>query len=331
MRDISIKDIVAGRTLTKAESRALMLAIISGDVVPAKVAALLTAFAIRGIYVELLDGFTEAACEMAVPLDLGFEDLIDVCGTGGDGKSSFNISTCTAFVLAGAGYNVAKHGNVAVSSSCGSSDVLQALGVKLSPDPDHLRRSLERGRVCFIHAPFFHPGLKRIAPIRQELGFRTVFNALGPLTNPASVAFRLSGVYNLELQRIYGYLLQRRGERFAVVHTIDGYDEVSLTAPARVVADSGTWELLPEQISSRQLLVSEIVAPATPVASARLIEAILCQEASDAQTSVVIANVAVALWCYERATKDLAHYLEVAGESIRSGKAYEALKRCREV
>jgi anthranilate phosphoribosyltransferase len=337
MSAVPVQDIVAGRTLTRDESKQLMHAIVAGDIPPAQVAALLTIFAVRGIDVDLLDGFVTAARELAVPLDLGAGDLIDVCGTGGDGKSSFNISTASAFVIAGAGYRVAKHGNVGVSSLCGSSTVLQELGVVLSADRDHLQRSLDLYGVCFIHAPLFHPAFKRVASIRAELGFRTVFNALGPLINPASIQFRYTGVYNLELQRMYSYLLRRRGERFAVVHALDGYDEVSLTGSSRVVADSGAWELDPEDLGMATVLPSEIAAPATSAESAMLIEQILRGKSLGgraermAQRDVVIANAAVALWSYEGAKRELAHYCAVARESIESGRAYKVLQGCREV
>jgi anthranilate phosphoribosyltransferase len=337
MSSVAVKDIVAGRVLTREESKELMHAIVSGAMPPAQVAALLTTFAVRGLDVDLLDGFAAAARELALPLDLDATDLIDVCGTGGDGTSSFNISTTVAFVIAGAGFRVAKHGNVAVSSSCGSSNVLQELGVELSSDSEHLKRSLDRNGVCFIHAPLFHPAFKRVAPIRQELGFRTVFNALGPLINPAPVLFRYTGVYNLELQRIYSYLLRRRAERFAVVHSLDGYDELSLTDAARVVSDSGTWEFTPRSFGMAIVLPREIAAPATPRESAMLVEQILRGAGGGQRTErmpqrdVVIANAAVALRCYEGATRELVHYIEVARESIESGRAYRVLQGCREV
>jgi len=341
MSVVSVQEIVAGRQPTADESRDLMRLIVAGELPSAQVAALLTALAIRGLTVDLLDGFSRAAIELAVPLDLGVESLIDVCGTGGDGKSTFNVSTTVAFVLAGAGYHVAKHGNVAVSSSCGSSNVLQELGVPLSADPEHLKRSLERNKVCFIHAPLFHPAFKQVAALRRELGFRTVFNALGPLINPARVQYRYSGVYSLEVQRLYSYLLRKRGERFAVVHALDGYDEISLTGVTRVVADSGAWDLAAKEIVTSSVLTSNevasaIVAPATPRESAQVVERVLTSKAGESgvtaiQRSVVIANAAVALWCFEGARDALGRYVALAEESINSGRAYGALQGCRGV
>lgn len=327
----SIKDIIAGKALTVEESASLMHEIVTGQLADSHIVALLTALTIRGFDVDVLDGFSSAALEVSLPLDLGADDLIDVCGTGGDGKSSFNISTAVAFVLAGAGYRIAKHGNVAVSSACGSSNVLQELGFPLSPDPSYLRRSLETCGVCFIHAPLFHPALKRVASIRRELGFRTIFNALGPLINPARVRYRYSGVYSLELQRLYSYLLHRRQEKFAVVYTLDGYDEVSLTAPARVLAHCGSWEFHPEHLGVSRIDPRDIAAPATPRESAQLIESVLNGSAHEVHRQVVVTNAALALWCYEGAEREIGHYRAVANEAIDSGKAYNVLKACREV
>jgi anthranilate phosphoribosyltransferase len=325
----AIHEIIAGRALSVEESKQLTYAIINGAIAPAQIAALLTTFAVRGIDVDVLDGFSQAVLELARPLDLGGRECIDVCGTGGDGKGSFNISTTVAFILAGAGYAVAKHGNVAVSSACGSSNVLQQLGITLSEDASYLRRLLDLHNICFIHAPLFHPAFKQVASLRKELGFRTIFNALGPLINPARVAYQYTGVYNLELQRLYAYLLRRRGQKFAVVHSLDGYDEISLTAPTRVVAHCGTWELSPHQLQSPILVAEDLTAPVTPQESAQLIERILTGNATASQRKVVIANAAVAIWCYEGARNDLAHCKAIADESLISGSAYRVLQGCR--
>lgn len=341
MSVVGVKDIVAGHQLTVDESRTLMRVLVNGELLPAQIAALLTAITMRGLTLELLDGFSAAALELAVPLDLGIDNLIDVCGTGGDGKSTFNISTTVAFVLAGAGYRVAKHGNVAVSSSCGSSNVLQELGIALSAESEQLKRSLDKNNVCFIHAPLFHPAFKEVAQIRKELGFRTVFNALGPIINPAQVCYRYSGVYSLEVQRLYSYLFHRRGERFAVVHALDGYDEISLTGVARVVADSGAWDLKAAELvassePTSRAVAAAIVAPATVRESAQVIERVLRSSSGEVGTTaiqrkVVVANAAVALWCFEGTREPLARYVALVEESIDSGRAYMALKGCRGV
>lgn len=341
MSVVRVEEIVAGRQLTADESRDLMRELVNGALPEVQVAALLTALAIRGLTVDLLDGFSAAALELAVPLDLGVEDLIDVCGTGGDGKSTFNVSTTVAFVLAGAGYHVAKHGNVAVSSSCGSSNVLQELGIPLCSDSEQLKRSIDKNNVCFIHAPLFHPAFKQVAQVRRELGFRTVFNALGPLINPARVRYRYTGVYSLELQRLYSYLLRRRAEKFAVVHALDGYDEISLTGVTRVVSDSGTWDLRTEEIIpdlelAPSNVVAAISAPSTSCESAKVIERVLTSRTGEVgvtaiQRSIVVANAAVALWCVGGTRDTLARYVALAEESIDSGRAYRALQGCRGV
>jgi anthranilate phosphoribosyltransferase len=331
MSEVLLKDIVAGRELSVIESRNLMLAIGTGGYSNEYLAALLTALSIRGLSVDLLDGFSSAALELATPVNLGDDGLIDLCGTGGDGKGSFNISTTVAFVLAGAGYRIAKHGNVGVSSSCGSSNVLEALGINLSSDEERLKRSLEASGVCFLHAPLFHPAFKSLAPIRKELGFRTIFNALGPLINPAQISFQYSGVYSRELQRLYSYLLTRRGRNFAVIHSIDGFDEISLTTTARVATKAGLMELSPSNLQSRRLEPFEIAGAESPRESAKLIEEILGNRSPDGPKACVVANAAVAAWCYHENNGDIREYLELARESIDSGRALAVLRRCQEM
>lgn len=338
-----ITEYINGCDISSAEAASIMHAIASQAVPPFQIAALLTAIAIRGIDLDILDGFSKAALELATPANLGFTDVIDICGTGGDGKGAFNISTTAAFILAGAGLRVAKHGNVGVSSGCGSSDLLPLLGINLSPDVDTLKRSIERNGVCFIHAPHFHPAFKALTPIRKELGFRTVFNALGPLINPCRPSFRLAGVYSFELQRVYSYLLQQKGatERFAVVHTIDGYDEVSLTSKARIVTDLGACELDPDLFKDALAITSaitpkDLMAYPDNALNAKLVEGILKGEERGARRAVVLANAGVAIWCYrardEGARLDirrLAESLALAAEALDSGRAYAALKGCR--
>lgn len=324
-----IEAICDGKTLSAEEARDLLCRLVSEDVSSANIAALLTALRSRGITVELLEGFSQGLLDLAVPVNLGGDDFLDLCGTGGDGKRTFNISTTVAFVVAAAGYRVAKHGNNAVSSSCGSSNVLQALGVPLHGDVDNLRRGFERNGICFIHAPLFHPALKRVALVRQELGFRTIFNALGPLVNPARPRFQLSGVYSLELQRLYSYLLQRRGDRFAVVHTLDGHDEVSLTAPTRLRSSLGEVDLTPESFGLRGVSAEELMAPAEIDQCAKLIVQILECRGTTAQEAVVVANAALVMRAYDGGG-ELPEYVERARTAIHSGAARAVLTRVRE-
>ncbi len=321
-----IEAICDGKILTADEARELLHRLIADNISTASLAALLTALRCRGLSVDLLDGFSAGLMDLAVPVDLGGHDFLDLCGTGGDGKGTFNISTTAAFVVAGAGYRVAKHGNSAVSSSCGSSNVLQALGIALHSDVDTIRREFDRTGVCFLHAPFFHPALKRVAPVRQELGIRTIFNALGPLVNPARPRFQISGVYSLELQRLYSYLLQRRGSEFAVVHTLDGHDEVSLTAPTRVCSSMGEKDLTADAFGLSATSSEQLRAPSSVEKCAALVIEILEGRGTAAQEAVVVASAALAMNSYDR-QGDICDYVERAQVSIRSGRARAVLAR----
>src|SRR5471030_2328163 len=184
-------------------------------------AAFMTAYCMRSITVNELEGFRDAMLELCLPVKLDADEVIDLCGTGGDGKDTFNISTLASFVVAGAGYKVAKHGNYGVSSGCGSSNVIEFLGYQFTNDTDVLRRNIEQANICFLHAPLFHPAMKTVAPIRKELGVKTFFNMLGPLVNPSLPQYQLTGVFNLELARIYNYMLQKTDRKFAIVHSLD--------------------------------------------------------------------------------------------------------------
>lgn len=320
-----LEELIQGKHLTVEESRVLMHEVLSELVNEPQVAALLMALRMRGVSVDELDGFSRALKELALSVDLSEFDTIDVCGTGGDNKGTFNISTSVAFVLAGAGYKVAKHGNYAVSSSCGSSNVLEHLGVRFTHDGDALRRTLERAGVCFLHAPLFHPALKRVGHIRQALGIRTVFNMLGPLVNPANPIFQMSGVYDLELLRIYSYVLARHGRQFGVVHSLDGYDEISLTGTARVTWNTGTRDLLPRDFGMKEVRAEELVAGPSVAEAGAVLVSVLNGRGSAEHEAVVVANSALAMWCRDMALP-LQEYVEKARESIRSGAAKRALE-----
>lgn len=315
-----------GEKLSSEESRALMLAALQEPINAAQVAAILTALHIHGVSVDELEGFTAALLDLALLLELGANDLIDVCGTGGDGKGTFNISTATAFVLAAAGYKVAKHGNYAVSSSCGSSNVLEALGITLTNDQEKLRKNLSESGVCFLHAPLFHPAMKRVAGVRKELGFRTVFNMLGPLVNPARPSFQVNGVYNRELQRSYGYLLERQGKRFATVYSTDGYDEVTLTAPVIVRTDRGCHEIPPSDFGFSAIQPCELAAGKTVEESAQIVRTILNGKGTLAQHNVVSASAGLTMWTKE-GSGTLAEHVQRAHSIITSGTAAKILER----
>lgn len=319
-----LERLIQRENLSVAESRNLMHALLLESTAEAEIAAVLTALRMRGPTLDELDGFSQAVQELCIAVDLGDYSLIDVCGTGGDHKGSFNISTTVAFVLAGAGYKVAKHGNYAVSSSCGSSNVLEALGVTLTTDREVALRGLQQAGVCFLHAPLFHPVLKRVQPVRKSLGMRTVFNVLGPLVNPAKPQFHYAGVYDLELQRLYSYLFTRRGKRFAVVYSLDGYDEISLTGTARVVSAEGVVDLSSRDFGFDVVEAEHLRGGETPQESAAIVRAVLEGSATAAQECAVVANAAVAMWRYE-GRGSLGEWVEKATESIRSGRAQQAL------
>lgn len=320
-----LEDLLAGKRLSVEESRHLMHQLLHESVGDSQAAALLTVFRMRRLAVEELEGFSLALLDLSIKVDLSAFELIDVCGTGGDNKGTFNISTIVSFVLAGAGYKVAKHGNYAVSSSCGSSNVLEQLGVTFSGDQDALRRTLERAGICFLHAPLFHPALKRLASVRRELGIRTVFNALGPLVNPVRPAFQMNGVYDLELLRLYSYVLARRGTQFGVVHAFDGYDEISLTGAARVVWNEGSREVYARDFGLEQTTATELTIEGGAQESASVVLAVLEGRGTKAQEGVVVANAALSMWCRNSNTS-LPDYVQQAQESIRSGAALRALE-----
>lgn len=321
-----LEDIVSGRRLSVQQAREVMLAALHDATTGAQLGALLAALRVRGVTADELDGFSQALMELACRVDLSPLEPMDVCGTGGDSRGTFNISTAAAFVLAGAGCRVAKHGNYAVSSSCGSSNVLEELGVKFSADRDTLMRSLDAAGVCFLHAPLFHPALKRAAPVRKELGVRTVFNILGPLVNPAEPSFQMNGVYDREVLRLYGAVLRRRGGRFAALVSADGHDEVTLTAPLAVVTHRGELELLPINFGLPAVSAPELAAGKTVKESAQIVVTILEGRGTRAQEDVVVASAALAMLVRDEA-RGLEEYVDAARVSIRSGKALAALRK----
>ncbi|MDR1746664.1 MAG: anthranilate phosphoribosyltransferase, partial [Tannerella sp.] len=220
--------------LYRDEARTLLQNIAEGKYTEAQVASLITVFLMRSISVDELSGFRDALLKMSLAVDLSDYPFIDIVGTGGDGKNTFNISTAACFTLAGAGYYVVKHGNYGATSVSGASNVMEQHGVKFTTDVNLLRRSIETSRIAYLHAPLFNPALKAVAPVRKSLAVRSFFNILGPLVNPAKPRYQLLGVYNLPLARLYTYAYQESGIRFGVVHSLDGYDEISLTGEFKV-------------------------------------------------------------------------------------------------
>ena len=280
----------------------------------------------RTITIEELQGFSDALLELCVAVPLEAYNVVDIVGTGGDGKNTFNISTLACFIVAGTGQKVAKHGNYGATSVSGASNVMEKLGYKFKSEGGQLQKEVEEAGICFMHAPLFHPALKAVGAIRKNLGVRTFFNMLGPMVNPANPAYQLVGVYNLEMARIYNYLLQQKGKAFTIIHGLDGYDEISLTNDTKVITQAGEQILTPEQLGKRMVSATDIYGGNTTEEAAKLFMTILSGEGSWAQNSVVLANAAMALHCTCNYNNYNDAYL-AAVESLESGKALGALKK----
>ena len=314
------------KTFSREKAKEILLQMSSGQFNDAEIASFITVFLMRSITIEELQGFRDGLLELCVPVDMKGRAVMDIVGTGGDGKNTFNISTLSCFIVAGAGQQVAKHGNYGASSVSGSSNVMEQLGYRFKNNVDELNKELDQTNICFLHAPFFHPALKVVAPIRKQLGVRTFFNMLGPMVNPAVPAYQLVGVYNLEMARIYNYLLQETGKAFTVIHSLDGYDEISLTNDTKVITNEGEKILTPEQLGKRMVMPEDIYGGNTAEEAARLFVKIINGEGSWAQNAVVLANAAMALF----GTGRYANYDEAyaaAVESLESKKAYQTLEQ----
>ncbi len=314
------------KALSKAQSKEVLIGIAKGDYNTSQIAAFLTIYAMRSITVAELEGFRDAMLELCLSVDLAGYDPMDVCGTGGDGKDTFNISTLSCFVVAGAGQRVAKHGNHGVSSTCGSSTVLEYLGVKFSNEQGALEKAIEQTGVCFLHAPLFHPAMKNVAPVRRELGVKTFFNMLGPMTNPSFPKKQLAGVFSLELARLYAYLYQQSDKQFMVVHGLDGYDEVSLTGPFKIITAQAEQVLVPAQMGFDTVRAEALSGGVTVEESAQIFMNVLNDEATSAQKQAVIANAALALQAADPSL-GLMDAVAKAQESIESKKALQSFQK----
>ncbi len=312
------------KTLSREQAKEVLANISSGQYNEYEITSFITVFLMRSITIEELQGFRDALLEMAVNAELGEYPLMDIVGTGGDGKNTFNISTLACFIVAGTSQKVAKHGNYGATSVSGASNVMEQLGYRLSNDPDKLKKEIEKANICFLHAPLFHPALKAVGSIRKNLGIRTFFNMLGPLVNPACPKFQLIGVYNLEMARIYTYMLQKSEACFAIIHSLDGYDELSLTSDARVITNDGERVMTPEQMGKRMVSPADIYGGNSPEEAAKIFREILKGKGTWAQNAVVLANAAMALYC-TGAYKEYDEAFSAAVESLESGKAWECL------
>ncbi|MGE0079392.1 MAG: anthranilate phosphoribosyltransferase [Bacteroidales bacterium] len=320
-----LNKLLESQKLSRSEAQDLIHNIASGNINESQMSAMLTAYIMRNISLEELQGFRDALLDLALPVDINGGQTIDLCGTGGDGKNTFNISTVSAFVVAGAGVPVAKHGNYGVSSVTGSSNLMEILGYKFSTSAEKLKREIDSTNVCFLHAPLFHPALKTIGPIRRQLGVKTFFNILGPLVNPARPKYQVSGVFNIEVGRTYSYLLNNHLNDFRIVHSLDGYDEISLTGPAKVFSKQGDSCLTPENFGFRKVASTSIEGGANPDESAKIFLSILNNKADKEKIDVTIANSAMAINCYKGIA--LGDAILVARESIESGKALKSFKK----
>lgn len=315
--------------LSKEDAKQILVNIAKGDYNTSQIAAFLTVYMMRSITIEELEGFRDALLELCLAIDLEAYQPIDLCGTGGDGKDTFNISTLASFVTAGAGVKVTKHGNYGVSSKCGSSNVMEYLGIKFSNEASFLEKSINEAGICVLHAPLFHPAMKNVAPIRRELGVKTFFNMLGPMVNPAFPKHQMVGVFNLELARMYGYLYQNTDKKFTVLHALDGYDEISLTGNTKTISNHSEGMLRPDDFGVQAIQQAQIVGGDSIEDSAKIFMSVLEGKGTDAQNNVVCANAGVAI----ATVRDLSpkEGFEQAKEALLNGSGLKALKKLQEL
>ena len=314
------------KTFGKDESKEILTNITLGKYNASQMAAFMAAYCMRNITVEELEGFRDGMLELCLKADLHEYELIDLCGTGGDGKDTFNISTLASFIVAGAGYKVSKHGNYGVSSGCGSSNVMEYLGYTFSNDTDHLKRSLDNAGICFLHAPLFHAAMKTVAPIRKELGVKTFFNMLGPLVNPARPKYQMVGVFSLELARLYAYLYQKSDTKYTIVHALEGYDEISLTCDFKTFSASGEHIHSIAELGFDKIDPEKIGGGSTVKDSADIFKAVLEGVGTTEQNNVVVCNAAVAIHTIKPELSFADCFYE-AEESLQSKKALNSFKK----
>ncbi|MFK5981848.1 MAG: anthranilate phosphoribosyltransferase [Flavobacteriaceae bacterium] len=311
--------------LNRNEAKELLTTISHGVFNSSQIASFLTIYLMRKITIEELAGFRDALLELCIPVGLSAYDPIDLCGTGGDGKNTFNISTLASFVVAGAGVKVAKHGNYGVSSMSGSSNVMEKLGYQFTNNLDKIKKQIEESNICFLHAPLFHPAMKLVAPIRKELGVKTFFNMLGPMVNPAKPNKQIVGVYSLELLRLYKYLYQQSDKKYSIIYSLDGYDEISLTSNFRLVSNTEDSLKTPEDYFNSPLKQEQLFGGNSVKESAKIFTKIISGKGTEAQNNVVIANAATAIQV--STGKSLEDSFEAAKESLNSGNAMVSLKK----
>ncbi len=314
------------KSLSREKAYEVLVNMANGQYNDSEITAFITVYLMRSITIDELNGFRDALLHLCVKTDLGTNDLVDIVGTGGDGKNSFNISTLACFVVAGAGQKVAKHGNYGASTISGASNVMEALGYRFKQDANALKKEIDEAGICFMHAPLFHPALKVVGPIRKQLGVRTFFNMLGPMVNPANPDYQLVGVYNLEMARIYNYLLQQTGKSYTIIHSLDGYDEISLTSDTKVITNRGEAVYSPLDLGKKMVLPEAIHGGNTIEESAAIFLRVLKGEGSWSQNAVVMANAAMALNSTGKFENYDAAY-QAAVKSLETGAAYQCFTK----
>jgi anthranilate phosphoribosyltransferase len=320
-----LNKLIGHQILDREESRIVLKEIAAGTYNTSQIAAFLTVYMMRSVTTEELEGFRDALLELCNAVDLSEYNAIDLCGTGGDGKNTFNISTLASFVCAGAGIPVTKHGNYGVSSTCGSSNVLEFLGIRFSADAGFLKKSLDQAGICILHAPLFHPAMKEVAPIRSDLGVKTFFNMLGPMVNPASPKYQMVGVFNLELARMYSYLYQNTDKTYSILHGLDGYDEITLTGPAKVLGNAFESVLNPEDFGLSKIRPEAIQGGDSIEKAAQIFIDVLQGRGTIAQQNVVCVNAGIAISTATGCTPQ--EGFEKATESLNSRNAQKSFKK----
>jgi len=322
MKDI-LNRLINHETISTEEAKQVIVNISNDMYNPSQITCFLSVYMMRSITIEELQGFRDALLELCVAIDLKDFNAIDIVGTGGDGKNTFNISTLSSFITAGAGIHVSKHGNYGVSSTSGSSNVMESLGVKFSNNEDFLKRCLDKAGICILHAPLFHPAMKNVAPIRRELGVKTFFNMLGPMVNPSFPKNQMLGVFSLELLRMYSFIYQNTDTNYNIVYALDGYDEISLTGKAKIVSNNSEKLFSPENLGVSKINQESIFGGDTVEDAAKIFVDIIGGKGTEAQNNVVCANAGLAI----ATVKQIPHHegFELAKESLFSGKAKTSL------
>ena len=321
-----LENLFQHKILSRADAKQILIEIGNGMYNEHEVTSFVTVYLMRSIAIQELQGFRDALLELCVPVDFGSRKTIDIVGTGGDGKNTFNISTLACFIVAGAGYKVAKHGNYGASTVSGSSNVIESLGYRFKNNNAALSHELDEANICFLHAPLFHPALKNVAPIRKNLGLRTFFNMLGPLVNPSKPTVSVIGVFNLEMVRLYQYILQNEANEYTLVHGLDGYDEISLTGDSKIISHLGEKIWSAQELGFTEIDAAAIQGGDSVEVSSTIFKNILRGEGTKEQNAVVLVNAAIALL----ATKEYENYqaaLDVAKDSLFSGNAFTCLEK----